>query len=59
MFVPPINAICGVESDRLWILVESLSKSKWDETITLDLSHALAFKFSPSTTLVTTKKIHR
>ena len=48
MFVPPINAICGVETDKLWILVESLSK--WDETITLDLSHALAFKFSPSTT---------
>jgi hypothetical protein len=50
MFVPPINAIFGVETDKLWILVESLSKSKWDETITLDLSHALACEFSPSTT---------
>ena len=43
----PINAIHGVETNNLWILVESLSKSYCLLNI---LSNALALKFSPRVT---------
>ena len=42
MIILPIGAIHGVETNNLWILVDSLSKSNYPYKI---LFHALALKF--------------
>jgi hypothetical protein len=49
--IPPVGAIRGVETNDVWILVESLCMS---DCILQILSHALALKFSRSCCIVTT-----
>lgn len=49
--IPPVGAICGVETNDAWILVESLCMS---DCILQIFSHALALKFSRSCCIVTT-----
>lgn len=48
MVISPIDAICGVETNNFWILVESVSESNF--LLPILLFPYFGLKFSPSAT---------